>query len=62
MSRSPGRNAVAMTLSHGANARLFVLDGMTNGLVALDPQAMKPGKPLGRFDGIGDTPILLEAH
>ena len=62
VSRSPGRNAVAMTLSHGANARLFVLDGMTNGLVALDPQAMKPGKPLGRFDGIGDTPILLEAH
>ena len=62
LQRWPGQNAVAMTMAQGPSARLFVLDGATNGLVTIDPQAPKQGKPLARFDGIGDTPIMLEAH
>jgi methylamine dehydrogenase heavy chain len=62
LQRWPGQNAVAMTMAQGQSARLFVLDGATNGLVTIDPQAPKQAKPLARFDGIGDTPIMLEAH
>lgn len=65
VARWPGQNAVAMTMSGGAESpRLFVLDGATNGLVALDPRAtgQAAGKPLARVDGFGETPIYLEAH
>lgn len=66
VARWPGQNAVAMAMSGGTGdaPRLFVLDGATNGLVALDPRASGKagGKPLARVDGFGETPVYLEAH
>ncbi len=73
VARWPGQNAVSMTMSvpgaanasgaaAGAPPRLFVLDGLTNGLVSLDPRAAGVPKPIARFDGLGETPVYLEAQ
>lgn len=62
VARWPGQNAIALTMSGTDAPRLFVLDGVSNGLVALDPRAAPGGKPLARFDGVGETPIYLQAH
>lgn len=61
LARWPGQNAIAMTLSGREQPRLFLLDAEKNGLVAFDARSLQ-GKPLARFDGVGETPVYLEAH
>ena len=61
LERWPGHNAISMTLSGREQPRLFLLDAEKNGLVAIDPLTAHP-KPLARFDGLGETPVYLEAH
>jgi methylamine dehydrogenase heavy chain len=63
VARWPGQHAVSMTLSPGATPRLFVLDGLGNHVLALDPRGPDTRAPrlLGRLDAVGETPVYLEA-
>ena len=57
LGRVPGSNAIAVAVSQGEAARLFAFDAVKGGIASYDASGLKP---LGRIEGVGDTPNLME--
>lgn len=60
LTRLPGHNAIAMTVSQTDAPKLFAIDGMKMGLAVFDA-GTKP-RLLGRMEQIGESATLLELH
>jgi hypothetical protein len=60
LARGPASGAISMAVSQDAAPLLFVIDGLKNELVSLDPNAgMKTRK---RMAQVMETAVLMELH
>lgn len=60
VTRAPGSNAIALAVSKGDKPRLFAYDGVTGAMAAYDASAAL--KLVGRMEGVGVTPTMMELH
>jgi methylamine dehydrogenase heavy chain len=60
ISRAPGQNAVALTMTQGEHPTLYAFDAVNAGVVALDPE--KHLQKVRRLDHISESTVQMELH